>query len=349
VLPPVNAADVSSLRDRLGHDVRSLEPGDDPVSRQAMADASERYSTASTLLERASSDAQLRTAWLAAVEGLAATRTVRQRLGLDLGPPVPSLPGSGEQLTRHARVEVGGRGHVGAPHYEPGRPHYFPGGYYGRQHIPGGWYDAPFWPSALVLGGLAGWTLGGLTAGAMYGEDLGYGMDGGLDGGLDGGGDWSGGAGEWGGGGGDWSGGAGEWGGGGGGWSGGGSDWGGGGGGATSAVAGTGDEELRMSADDRWASAKAQTFQESVIREMSRLCAASGGVNLAQGFPDFACPQELKDARSGRSTTTSTSTPSPGAPRPSGTASPPRSPRRTTAGRSTRRPRSASPAGPPRR
>jgi aspartate/methionine/tyrosine aminotransferase len=51
-----------------------------------------------------------------------------------------------------------------------------------------------------------------------------------------------------------------------------------------------------MTVVDRWASAKAQTFQESVIREMSRLCAASGGVNLAQGFPDFACPQELKDA-----------------------------------------------------
>ncbi len=43
-------------------------------------------------------------------------------------------------------------------------------------------------------------------------------------------------------------------------------------------------------------SAKAGGFQESVIREMSRLCARSGGVNLAQGFPDFACPQELKDA-----------------------------------------------------
>jgi aspartate/methionine/tyrosine aminotransferase len=51
-----------------------------------------------------------------------------------------------------------------------------------------------------------------------------------------------------------------------------------------------------MTAVDRWASAKARTFQESVIREMSRLCAASGGVNLAQGFPDFPCPQELKDA-----------------------------------------------------
>ena len=51
-----------------------------------------------------------------------------------------------------------------------------------------------------------------------------------------------------------------------------------------------------MTAQRRWASAKASTFQESVIREMSRLCAASGGVNLAQGFPDFPCPQELKDA-----------------------------------------------------
>ncbi|MCW2606023.1 MAG: putative transaminase [Frankiales bacterium] len=45
-----------------------------------------------------------------------------------------------------------------------------------------------------------------------------------------------------------------------------------------------------------WTSAKAATFSESVIREMSRLCAASGGVNLAQGFPDFACPPELKEA-----------------------------------------------------
>ncbi len=37
-------------------------------------------------------------------------------------------------------------------------------------------------------------------------------------------------------------------------------------------------------------------FTESVIREMTRLCAAHDGVNLAQGFPDFPCPQELKDA-----------------------------------------------------
>jgi aspartate/methionine/tyrosine aminotransferase len=45
-----------------------------------------------------------------------------------------------------------------------------------------------------------------------------------------------------------------------------------------------------------WTSAKARTFEESVIREMTRLCTQSGGVNLAQGFPDFACPPELKQA-----------------------------------------------------
>lgn len=43
-------------------------------------------------------------------------------------------------------------------------------------------------------------------------------------------------------------------------------------------------------------SAKADTFTESVIREMTRLCNERGGVNLAQGFPDFPCPPELKAA-----------------------------------------------------
>lgn len=41
-------------------------------------------------------------------------------------------------------------------------------------------------------------------------------------------------------------------------------------------------------------SAKAAQFTESVIREMSRVAAQHGAVNLAQGFPDFPCPHELK-------------------------------------------------------
>jgi len=36
-------------------------------------------------------------------------------------------------------------------------------------------------------------------------------------------------------------------------------------------------------------------FTESVIREMTRLCHQHGGVNLAQGFPDFPAPQAIKD------------------------------------------------------
>ena len=44
------------------------------------------------------------------------------------------------------------------------------------------------------------------------------------------------------------------------------------------------------------ASQKASQFTESVIREMTRLVSVHGGINLAQGFPDFAAPEELKEA-----------------------------------------------------
>ena len=43
-------------------------------------------------------------------------------------------------------------------------------------------------------------------------------------------------------------------------------------------------------------SAKAARFRESVIREMTRVARKHGAINLAQGFPDFAAPAELKDA-----------------------------------------------------
>jgi aminotransferase len=43
-------------------------------------------------------------------------------------------------------------------------------------------------------------------------------------------------------------------------------------------------------------SEKAARFTESVIREMSRVCAREGGLNLAQGFPDFPAPLPMKSA-----------------------------------------------------
>ena len=41
---------------------------------------------------------------------------------------------------------------------------------------------------------------------------------------------------------------------------------------------------------------RARMFTESVIREMTRVCIAHGGINLAQGFPDFQAPVEIKAA-----------------------------------------------------
>ena len=44
------------------------------------------------------------------------------------------------------------------------------------------------------------------------------------------------------------------------------------------------------------ASAKASSFTESVIRDMTRMANQHGAINLGQGFPDFPAPEELKQA-----------------------------------------------------
>src|SRR6202167_4970627 len=41
---------------------------------------------------------------------------------------------------------------------------------------------------------------------------------------------------------------------------------------------------------------KVAHFTESVIREMTRQAMLHGAVNLAQGFPDFSAPTEIKEA-----------------------------------------------------
>jgi aspartate/methionine/tyrosine aminotransferase len=46
----------------------------------------------------------------------------------------------------------------------------------------------------------------------------------------------------------------------------------------------------------RFQSKRVAEFKESVIREMTRLALRAGAVNLAQGFPDFAAPAEIKQA-----------------------------------------------------
>ena len=214
-------ADVLSLYDRLGADVQNLDAKDNPVARQAIADASERYNSTGSLLSHADTEGEYAAARRTALEGLQAARTARTALGLDPGPELPPIaPTYGEQLAAPQEVSVGDRTYQGYPEYTPGAPYYYGGG----GGAPGGWYSFPFWETLLlgsVLGGgLGGWGGGGYGAG--YDQGYQAGEDAADDRTRDsGGGDWAGS--DWGSGGGDWGGG-----GGGGDWGGGGGDWGGG-------------------------------------------------------------------------------------------------------------------------
>src|SRR3970282_257477 len=55
-------------------------------------------------------------------------------------------------------------------------------------------------------------------------------------------------------------------------------------------------EPAQAAAAKQMLSEKAERFTESVIREMTRLALRHGAVNLAQGFPDFPAPAEIKRA-----------------------------------------------------
>ncbi len=43
-------------------------------------------------------------------------------------------------------------------------------------------------------------------------------------------------------------------------------------------------------------SERSQLFTQSIIREMTRQNAMYGGINLAQGYPDFDPPEVIKEA-----------------------------------------------------
>jgi hypothetical protein len=194
-------ADVTQLYDRLGSDVLTLDAGVDPVARQALADAAERYNACGAQLAQADAPAEFAAARRTAVEGLTAARTARTALGLDPGPPIPVVPGDGPQLAAPGQVTVDGQTYDGSPDYTPGRPHYFGGGQVGGQQVPGGWYSGNFW-TPLLLGSILTSTFGGHGDGSFQ-----EGYEAGRD---DSGGDWGGGSGgDWGGGGdggggGDW-------------------------------------------------------------------------------------------------------------------------------------------------
>ena len=193
-------AEASRWIERLGGQVFNLD-GTDEASKQAMADASERYTAAVAELEKARTPVQAQLAKDTALEGLYYVRAARSAMGLDPGPELPPTPGQDRagRVTEDREVEVEGRKMKAATDPSDETPHYYPGGVVAGRPVPAGWYSEPWWASALATGV---WMMGSMMmfnmmfagmAGVGYsGEDFAAGVgEGGADvgdmGGADGG------------------------------------------------------------------------------------------------------------------------------------------------------------------
>lgn len=190
--------------ERLGGQVMNLVGNDEP-SKQALADASERYTAAGSQMDSASSASQCRLVTQTALEGLYYVRAARSAMGLDPGPELPQVPGQANagEVTEHREVQVEGHDYAASP--EPGErtPHYHPGGRVAGRSVPRGWYSEPWWKPALIGGawGMGSMLLFSTMFGGMAGMPSGESWEQGGDaGGGDGGGDGDGGGGDGGGG-----------------------------------------------------------------------------------------------------------------------------------------------------
>ena len=206
-------ADARRWVERLGGQVMNLT-GTNEASKQAIADAAERYTAAGSQMEQARTVEQARLVTKTAMEGLYYVRAARQAMGIDPGPELPEDPDARRagKVTEDRRVSVDGQYFEASP--EPGSrtPHYYPGGRVAGRPVPQGWYSEPWWKPALIGGA---WGIGsillfdamfsgmhgipdahawesGYDAGQADAMQAGDGGDGGADGG-DGGGDWGGG------------------------------------------------------------------------------------------------------------------------------------------------------------
>lgn len=215
-------ADARRVIERLGGQVFALS-GTDDASTQALADASERYTAASSQIDQATTARQAELAKESATEGLYYVRAARTAMGMDPGPELESLSGqrSAGTVTEDRRVNFEGREIEASPAPSERTPNYYPGGRVAGRPVPAGWYSEPWWKPAMVAGA---WGLGsallfstmfagmsgvGYDAQAFengYGDGFQDGMDqgqldgGGYDGGGDTGGGWDSGGGDWGGG-----------------------------------------------------------------------------------------------------------------------------------------------------
>src|SRR6476469_7638051 len=124
--------------ERLGGQVYSLDPRDEPAARQALADAAERYTAAGSQVDQAKSVQQYRLAQQTAYEGLYYVRAARTSLGLDPGPELPAIPGQQQAgaVTEERRVNVEGHEYEASPDPGGAPQHYYPGGMGAGRPVP---------------------------------------------------------------------------------------------------------------------------------------------------------------------------------------------------------------------
>jgi hypothetical protein len=158
--------------ERLGGQVMNLV-GTNEAAKQAIADASERYTAAGSQMEQAQTAEQSRLVTKTAMEGLYYVRAARIAMDLDPGPELPPDPDMERagKVTEDRRVNVEGRDLEASP--EPGdrTPHYYPGGRVAGRPVPQGWYSEPWWKPALVAGawGVGSMLLFSAMFSGMYG------------------------------------------------------------------------------------------------------------------------------------------------------------------------------------
>jgi uncharacterized membrane protein YgcG len=165
-------ADARRVIELLGGQVFNLAPTDD-AARQALADASERYTAASSQIAQADTAHKAQLAKQSAVEGLHYVRAARSAMGIDPGPPLEALAGqqAAGSVTENRQIQFDGRQVQASPQPSPNTPNYYPGGRVAGRPVPAGWYSEPWWKPALRAGA---WGVGS----ALLFDSLFHGMHG---------------------------------------------------------------------------------------------------------------------------------------------------------------------------
>ncbi|MCX2931490.1 DUF1542 domain-containing protein [Mycobacterium sp. CVI_P3] len=169
-------ADARRVIERLGGQVLNLS-GNNDAATQALADASERFTAASSQIDQATTAKQAMLAKESALEGLYYVRAARSAMGMDPGPELETMAGqkAAGAVTEDRTVQFEGRDIEASPVPSPRTPNYYPGGRVAGRPVPAGWYSEPWWKTALVAGA---WGVGSvLLFDALFSGMNGVGYD----------------------------------------------------------------------------------------------------------------------------------------------------------------------------